>query len=155
RAYQSARPARRMAAEQVLDSLFAAVGKPFRAEELNLDSDGRRPPTEFINLGVPRRAWQLTSTSNERDRPALSLPVTPSLVDVLETFGWRPSRQDAITVRDEATTPLQPALIANGVAAHRAVRLSEDGAITELCLKDQPAEALIRSIYLRTLSRFP
>ena len=146
---------RRMSAEQVLDSLFAAVGKPFRAEELNLDPDGRRPPTEFLNLGVPRRAWQFASTSNERDRPALSLPVTQSLVDVLETFGWRPSRQDAVTDRDETTTPLQPALLANGVAAARVVRLSNDSAITDLCLKDQPAESLVRSVYLRVLSRPP
>lgn len=146
---------RRMSAEQILDSLFAAVGKPFRAEELNLDPDGRRPPTEFLNLGVPRRAWQFTSTSNERDRPALSLPVTQSLVDVLETFGWRPSRQDPITDRDVATTPLQPALLANGSAVNRAVRLSDDSAITALCLKDQPAEALIRAVYLRLLSRRP
>ena len=56
---------RRMSAEQLVDSLFAAVGKEFHAEELNLDPDGRRPPTEFLNLGVPRRAWQFTSTSND------------------------------------------------------------------------------------------
>lgn len=149
----SIRARRRMSAEQVVDSLFAAVGKPFRAEELNLDPDGRRPPTEFLNLGVPRRAWQFTSTSNERDRPALSLPVTQSLVDVLETFGWRPSRQDPITERDEATTPLQPALLANGVAAARVVRLSDDSAITALCLKDDEAATLIRSVTLRILSR--
>ncbi|MBY0395485.1 MAG: DUF1549 and DUF1553 domain-containing protein, partial [Thermoleophilia bacterium] len=48
---------RRLTAEQVLDSMFAAVGKPFRAEELNLDPDGRRPPADFLNLGVPTRAW--------------------------------------------------------------------------------------------------
>jgi hypothetical protein len=146
---------RRMSAEQLLDSLFAAVGKSFGAEELNLDPDGRRPPTEFLNLGVPRRAWQFASTSNERDRPALSLPVTQTLVDVLQTFGWRPARQDPITVRDEATTPLQPALLANGVVANRVARLSDDSAITELCLKDQPIDALIRSVYLRILSRPP
>jgi hypothetical protein len=146
---------RRMTAEQLLDSLFAAVGKEFGAEELNLDPDGRRPPTEFLNLGTPRRAWEFTSTSNERDRPALSLPVVQSLVDVLETFGWRPSRQDPITVRDEATTPLQPALLANGTVAGRVVRLSDDSAITALCLEDQPAERLIGSVYLRILSRPP
>ena len=146
---------RRMSAEQVLDSVFAAVGKPFRAEELNLDPDGRRPPTEFLNLGVPRRAWQFTSLSNERDRPALSLPVAQSLVDVLESFGWRASRQDAVTDRDEATTPLQPAMLANGVAVNRAARLSDDSAITALCLKDQPAEKLVRDVYLRVLSRPP
>ncbi len=133
---------RRMTAEQLVDSLFAAVGKEFGAEELNLDPDGRRPPTEFLNLGTPRRAWEFTSTSNERDRPALSLPVVQSVVDLLETFGWRPSRQDPITVRDEATTPLQPALLANGTVGGRIVRLSDDGAITALCLEDQPAESL-------------
>ena len=146
---------RRMSAEQVVDSLFAAVGKPLGAEELNLDPDGRRPPTEFLNLGTPRRAWEFTSTSNERDRPALSLPVVQSLVDVLETFGWRPSRQDPITVRDEATTPLQPALLANGVAANRVVGLSDDSEITALCLEDRPVEDLVRAVYLRTLSRPP
>jgi len=156
RAYQAAgRKARRMSAEQLVDSLFAAVGKPFRAEELNLDPDGRRPPTEFLNLGVPRRAWQFTSTSNERDRPALSLPVTQSLVDVLESFGWRPSRQDAVTTRDEATTPLQPALLSNGTVGGRVARLSDDSAITALCLLDLSAGSLIRSVYLRTLSRPP
>jgi hypothetical protein len=146
---------RRMSAEQLLDSLFAAAGKDFGAEELNLDPDGRRPQTEFLNLGTPRRAWEFTSTSNERDRPALSLPVVQSLVDVLETFGWRPSRQDPITVRDEASTPLQPAVLANGTIAGRIARLSDDGAITALCLADQPAGSLIRAVYLRILSRPP
>ncbi|MGE3819183.1 MAG: DUF1553 domain-containing protein [Isosphaeraceae bacterium] len=156
RATLAALPARRrMSAEQVLDSVYAAVGKPFRAEELNLDPDGRRPPQDFLNLGVPTRAWQFTSLSNERDRPALSLPVAQSLVDVLETFGWRASRQDPITDRDEATTPLQPAMLANGVAAQRATRLSDDGAVTELCLKDQPAKDLVEDVYLRILSRRP
>ncbi|HEY2156088.1 MAG TPA: DUF1549 domain-containing protein, partial [Isosphaeraceae bacterium] len=94
RAYQArsgagGAPARRMSAEQVLDSLFAAVGKPFRAEELCLDIDGRRPPSEFLNLGRPRRAWQLALPSNERDRPSLTLPVVSSLTDTLLSFGWR------------------------------------------------------------------
>jgi hypothetical protein len=146
---------RRMTAEQLIDSMFAAVGKPLGAEELNLDPDGRRPPTEFLNLGVPRRAWQFTSTSNERDRPALSLPVTQTIVDVLQTFGWRPSRPDPITVRDDATNPLQPAILANGVVANRVSKLSDQSAITELCLMDQSSEALIGAAFLRILSRPP
>lgn len=145
---------RRMSAEQLLDSLFAAVGKPFRAEELCLDIDGRRPPTEFLNLGTPTRAWQLALPSNERDRPALTLPVTSSLTDILIGFGWRAARPDPITLREEVTTPLQPALLANGVVVDgRIARLSDDSAITELCLNDQPIEALIQAIYLRVLSR--
>jgi hypothetical protein len=147
-------PARRMSAEQVLDSLFAAVGKPFRAEELCLDIDGRRPPSEFLNLGRPQRAWQLALPSNERDRPALTLPVVSSLTDTLLAFGWRAARPDPITVRETSITPLQPAQLANGLAVDgRIARLSDDSAITELCLKDQSAEDLIRSVILRVFSR--
>jgi hypothetical protein len=58
-------------------------------------------------------------------------------------------------VREEAVTPLQPALLANGVVSARAARLSDDSAFTELCLKEQPAEALVRSVYQRILSREP
>ena len=160
RAYQ-ARPGgvgaparRRMSAEQVLDSLFAAVGKPFRAEELCLDIDGRRPPSEFLNLGRPRRAWQLTLPSNERDRPALTLPVVSSLTDAMLAFGWRSARPDPITIREESISPLQPALLANGtVVDGRIARLSDDSAITELCLKAQPADDLIRAVVLRVFSR--
>ena len=146
--------ARRMSAEQVLDSLFAAVGKPFRAEELCLDIDGRRPPSEFLNLGRPQRAWQLALPSNERDRPALTLPVVSSLTDALLAFGWRAARPDPITVREESITPLQPAQLANGLVVDgRIARLSDDGAITELCLKTQPADDLIRAVVLRVFSR--
>jgi hypothetical protein len=145
---------RRMSAEQVLDSLFAAVGKPFRAEELCLDIDGRRPPSEFLNLGRPRRAWQLALPSNERDRPALTLPVVSSLTDALLAFGWRAARPDPITVREESITPLQPALLANGLVVDgRIARLSDDSAITELCLTAQPADDLIRAVVLRVFSR--
>ena len=49
---------RRMSAEQLVDSLFAAAGKDFSSEELNMDIDGRRPITSFLNLGTPRSAWQ-------------------------------------------------------------------------------------------------
>jgi len=159
RAYQSrsgadGAPSRRMSAEQVLDSLFAAVGKPFRAEELCLDIDGRRPPSEFLNLGRPRRAWQLALPSNERDRPALTLPVVSSLTDALLAFGWRAARPDPITVREESITPLQPAQLANGLVVDgRIARLSDDSAITELCLKTQPADDLIRAVVLRVFSR--
>ena len=34
---------RRLSAEQIVDSLFAVAGKPFHAEEMNMDVDGRRP----------------------------------------------------------------------------------------------------------------
>ena len=65
---------RRMTAEQLVDSLFVAVGKSFDSEALTQDADGRRPAQDFNNLGVPKHSWELCSLANERDRPALALP---------------------------------------------------------------------------------
>lgn len=146
---------RRLSAEQLVDSLFTAAGKSFASEDLCVDPEGRRPSTEMLNLGAPTRAWQFASTANERDRPALSLPITQTFVDLMQTFGWRPSRQDPITVREETITPLQPALIANGVVANRAIRLSDDSAFTALAICTASPEDLIRQVYLRVLSRVP
>ncbi len=146
---------RRMSAEQLVDSLFAAAGKSFGTEEQCVDPEGRRPPNEMLNLGIPTRAWQFASTANERDRPALSLPVTQTFIDLMQSFGWRPARQEPLTLREEATTPLQPAQLANGVVSGRAARLSDDSAFTALALTDQPLPMLIRGIYLRVLSRPP
>jgi hypothetical protein len=144
-----------MSAEQIVDSLFLAVEKPFHSEELTFDPAGRSPAKAFGNLGHPRRAWQFTSLSNERDRPALSMPVAQSVVDVLVTFGWRESRQNPLSVRDEEANVLQPLMLANGVVGARIVSLSDDSALTRLALADQPLEALVQSIYLRLLSRSP
>src|SRR5262249_34497160 len=44
---------RRLTAEQVVDSLFFAAGKPMNVEELTFDADGRQAPDKFLNLGVP------------------------------------------------------------------------------------------------------
>ncbi len=106
---------RRMSAEQVVDSLFAAVNKSVGAEELTFDPAGRSPADNFRNLGMPERGWQFASLSNERDRPALSLPAAQNVVDVLITFGWRESRQNPLTERDDAANVLQPLALANGV----------------------------------------
>jgi hypothetical protein len=144
-----------MSAEQIVDSLFAAVEKPFNSEELTFDPAGRSPAKSFGNLGNPRRAWQFTSLSNERDRPALSMPVAQSVVDVLVTFGWRESRQNPLTLRDEEANVLQPLMLANGVVGSRIASLSDDSAITKLALSEQPLEALVQSVYLRLLTRAP
>ncbi|MCI0460068.1 MAG: DUF1549 and DUF1553 domain-containing protein [Gemmataceae bacterium] len=146
---------RRLTAEQLVDSLFLAVGKEFQAEELTMDPEGRRPITEMINLGTPRRAWEFTSLSNERDRPALALPMAQSIVDLLVAFGWRDARQNPLTVRDETPTPLQPLILANGVVGSRITQLSDDSAITALCLEDRPLPDLIRAVFRHVLSRAP
>src|SRR6266540_2426231 len=147
---------RRLSAEQLVDSLFAAVGKPFRSEELNMDVDGRRPVKDFNNLGTPARAWEFASLSNERDRPALSMPKAQAIVDTLCAFGWRESRQNPLTVRDQSPNVLQPAALANGLVANgRIARLSDDSAITALALQDRPLPELVRALFLRVLSRPP
>ncbi len=147
---------RRMSAEQIVDSLFVAAGKPLRSEMLSFDQDGRRPAAEMINFGVPRRAWEFTSMSNERDRPALALPIAQSIVDVLVSFGWRETRPDSITDREDGPTVIQPLMLANGlVADSRIARLSDDGAMTALALKELSLEDLIRKTYERMLTREP
>ncbi len=146
---------RRMSAEQLVDSLFAASGKPFDAGPMNVDIDGARSYKSSLNLGEPTRAWQFTSLSNERDRPSLALPFAQPFVTLLETFGWRSSRQDPLTVRDEQPMVLQPAVVANGVLGRRITRLSDDSALTQLALEDIPLETLIERAYLRLLTRRP
>lgn len=146
---------RRMTAEQTLDSLFAAAGKPLHCEELSIDVDGSRLETSSISLGEPKRGWHFTSLSNERDRPSLSLPSAQPLVTLLEAFGWRASRQDPITGREKEPNVLQPAAVANGAATKRIGQLSEDSRFTEIGLTaSTPAEA-VRRYYLQILSREP
>ncbi|HWA98600.1 MAG TPA: DUF1553 domain-containing protein, partial [Pirellulales bacterium] len=146
---------RRMAAEQIVDSLFVATGKPFLVEEVNLDVDGRRALQSSITLGVPRRAWMLASTSNERDRPSLSLPRVQAVVDVLSAFGWRGARQDPASTRDDAPNALQPAILANGTMSIWLTRLSDDHGIVPMALEDRPLAEFVDDLYLRMLTRLP
>jgi hypothetical protein len=77
---------RRVEAEQLIDSLFAATGKPFALEPVNLDVDSVRTIDNALDLGRARRAWMLASTSNERDRPSLMLPRIQAVADVMEVL---------------------------------------------------------------------
>jgi hypothetical protein len=99
---------RRLGAEQIVDSLFSATGKPFDLEEVSLDLDSVRVLSTSITLGQPRRAWMLASTSNERDRPSLSLPRIQAVASVMETFGWRGARQDAVSSATRSRTSSSP-----------------------------------------------
>jgi hypothetical protein len=148
---------RRMTAEQLVDSLFSAVGKKFESEEMNLDVDGRRPVREFKNLGTPYHSWEFTSLSNERDRPALAMPKAQQIADTLTMFGWRESRQGPQTVRDDSPNVLQPATIANGLLSNgRVTRLSDDNALTALATRgDITLSQLTRETFLRIASRLP
>ena len=146
---------RRMSAEQLVDSLFRVTGKAIGSEEMNFDIDGRRPIDTFLNLGTPARAWEFASLSNERDRPALAKPVAQSVIDLLRTFGWREARQSPLTVRDHEPNALQPLTLANGIIGHRAATLSDDSALTALCLEEKPLPRLVEETFLSVLSRQP
>lgn len=146
---------RRLAAEQIVDSLFAATGKPFHTEEVSLDIDGRRDMNSSISLGQPRRCWMLTSTSNERDRPSLALPRIQAVCDVLAAFGWRGARQDPTSVRETAPNALQPAIMSNGTVSIWLTRLSDDHGITQLAVQDLTVDQLVDTLYLKLLTRKP
>ncbi|MDB6137275.1 MAG: Protein of unknown function (DUF1553)/Protein of unknown function (DUF1549)/Planctomycete, partial [Verrucomicrobiaceae bacterium] len=146
--YTSPAP-RRLNAEQIVDSLFAATGKPFKTEEVSLDIDGQRDEKNSLTLGQPRRSWMLTSTSNERDRPSLALPRIQAVGDVLSAFGWRGSRQDPISTRESAPNVLQPAILSNGTVGIWLTRLSDDHGNTSLVLQDQPLDKLIDTLFLK------
>jgi hypothetical protein len=152
--YTASEP-RRLSAEQIVDSLFAITGKPFETEPMCLDLNGRRETDNALDLGVPHRAWMLTSLSNERDRPSLTLPRLQAVSDVMEALGWRGARQDPASTRDASPNALQPAILANGAVSVWLTRLSDDHELTELALREQTVESLVDELYLRLLSRWP
>jgi hypothetical protein len=149
------RQPRRMSAEQLLDSLAVASGKPFDVEPMNIDVDTSRPATLSLNLGLPTRAWQFAGLGNERDRPSLSLPFAQHSVTLMEAFGWRAERQAPLTHRETDPNALQPAIIANGVAVKRASQFSDSSGFTQRALDDIPLNAFIDGIFLRILGRGP
>lgn len=146
---------RRLTAEQVVDSLFAAAGKTMDVEEITFDPDGRRPATTMISLGVPKRAWMFASLSNERDRPSLSLPRAQAVVDVLEAFGWTGSRQSPRTDREASPNVLQPGVLANSTVSVWITRASYRSELAKLALEAPSPEALVDSIFVRFLTRRP
>lgn len=151
----AAQSARHLEAEQIVDSLFSATGAPFDLEEVSLDIDSVRTDNSSITLGVPERAWMLASTSNERDRPSLSLPRIQAVASFMEAFGWRGARQDPANRRETAPNVIQPAVLAHGAMGVWLTRLSDRHELTELALEDQTVEALIDRLFLRLLTRKP
>ncbi len=146
---------RKLSAEQVVDSLYSAVGKRFHGEQLTLDPEGRRDSNTFLNFGAPRRAWEFTSLSNERDRPALALPMAQSVVDLLIAFGWRDSRPSPITNRSNESHLLQPLIVSNGNAGHRLAQFSDNGEMTRLAISAKSADEFVDQMFQQVLSRTP
>jgi hypothetical protein len=146
---------RRMTGEQLVDSLYRAVGKSFGCEELTMDRDGKQDEERFGHFGVPQRAWEFVAVANERDRVSLNLPMAQSVIDMLAAYGWRQQRQEPLSVREAALTPLQPMALANGTAANRVVDLSDGAELTELCLEAQPMDVFVRRVFQRLMTRLP
>ena len=146
---------RRLSAEQVVDSMFATTGKPFRTEEASLDIDSIREQANSVTLGQPRRAWMLTSTSNERDRPALALPRIQAVCDVMAAFGWRASRPDPVTDRESSANSLQPAILSNGTMGTWVTRLSDDHGVTALAFDAKSPAGFVDELFVRVLTRHP
>jgi hypothetical protein len=146
---------RRLSAENLLDSLFAMAGKRFHSEPVTMEQEGRRPVSAFLHFGRPRKAWEFVSPSGERDRPALILPGTQTLVDVLGAYGWRDSRPSPISVRDEDPNVVQPLALANGLVPQRIFTLSDDHALTKIALSDVSPEGLADEMALRVWGRRP
>jgi len=146
---------RRMTAEQIVDSMHLAVGRPMDAGELTFDPEARMKVTAQNHLGKPRRAWQLTSLSNERDRPALSLPKAAAVAECLEAFGWTGSRQEPINHREEEPNVLQPGILSNGLLSIQLTRVTDGDAVTKLAVGADSVDELVESLFVRFLTRQP
>ncbi len=146
---------RRLTAEEIIDSLHTAAGKPIDSEEITFVHDGRHTLDRRQTLGVPHRAWMFASLNNERDRPSLALPHAQATVDVLEAFGWNGSRQMPIFERPTDPNLLQPGILANGTLVQSLSRASWRSELAELAVKAGSPDALIDEIFLRFLSRKP
>ena len=140
---------RRLTAEQLIDSLFAATGVPVYSEELTFDLPGTNKASTFQNLGRPTRAWQFVSLASDRDRPSLTLPRADSIVSVMKAFGWRADRSEPITEREADATVLQPGMLANGVFGTWITRLSPYSDLTMLAIEASSPSQLADDLYLR------
>ncbi|HEX3654544.1 MAG TPA: DUF1553 domain-containing protein [Pirellulales bacterium] len=143
---------RRLSAEQLVDSIYLIAGKAFEAEELNFDPHGSQG---FLKLPAPKRAWQCASLANERDRPALALPVNQQIVDVLSAFGWRETRPDPLTRGVIEAGPSQPLLLANSLMVNHALRLTEDSGLLPHCLQATSPADLAERLFVCVLARRP
>ncbi|MDA7503573.1 DUF1553 domain-containing protein [bacterium] len=146
---------RRLTAEQIVDSLFAATGERIEVEELTFVHDGVIPMNRRLTLGKPSRAWMFASLTNERDRPSLSLPKAQPVVDVLQAFGWTGSRQKPIVQRETDPNVLQPGILANGTLSMSLTRAAYQSSLANLAINATSPEQLLDSLFLRFLSRHP
>ncbi len=145
----------RLSAEQVVDSLHSVAGVAMETEAITFDPEASQKIQNFLNLGEASRAWQLTSLSNERDRPSLSLPKAATIVECLEAFGWRQSRQSPLTHREYEANMVQPGVVANGTLTGSITRLTDRSTATELAIASDSPEQFVEQLFLAVLTREP
>ncbi len=146
---------RRMSAEQIVDTAFHAAGQEMRTEELTMDIEGTLDASRFLNFGYPQRAWEFTTLANERDRPSLAIPRAQAVANVLKAFGWRNSRPEPSTHREEEPNLIQPGVLANGVLGTWLTRLSDDSELTVLARNAETVDSLVDDLFLQILTRYP
>ncbi len=146
---------RRLSAEQIVDSLYAATGVTMDVGKLTFVHDGRRNLSNRQTLGYPTRGWMLASLNNERDRPSLALPRAQPIVDVLEAFGWTGSRQMPVVKRETDPNVLQPGILSNGVLVDTLSRASINSKLARLAVEAESADSLVEALFLRILTRMP
>ncbi len=144
---------RRLTAEQVVDSLHVATGKPMRGEVQSFGQDGSQPRSTFPEMGRPRRAWQLVCTASERDRISLGIPQVDMLNELLTAYGWRPQRQDPLDRPDATPTPLQPLALANGPAAAGLLDATPEAWVTQAAREVTTPAEMVQLMTLTVLGR--
>ncbi|MCE2814834.1 MAG: DUF1553 domain-containing protein [Planctomycetaceae bacterium] len=146
---------RRLEAEQIVDALVHCSGRVMDVEELTFDPDARRPSSNRLTLGVPRRAWMFANLANERDRPSLNLPRAQAIADLLLVFGWNGARQNARTDRESSANALQPGMMSNSITSGHLIRAVRGGDLAALAIEARSPEELVKQIYKRYLGRLP
>lgn len=146
---------RRMTAEQLIDSMHFTCGKTLETEALTFDGEASQKVQNFLNLGPARRAWQLTSLSNERDRPSLSLPKATAVSECMEAFGWKGARQSPHSERPTEANVVQPGVVANGHLTGWITRMTDESAILDIATACETPEQFVDSLFLSVLTRKP
>jgi len=73
----------------------------------------------------------------------------------LKAFGWRNSRPEPKSDREETPNLIQPGVLANGSLGIWLTRLTDDSELTQSMLKPQTVEQLVDELFLRLLTRLP
>ena len=146
RPFFAAPGARRMRAEEIVDSLHVTVRRPFKSERIAYQK---------LDYGTPRRTWQIVSLSNEEDVAVLAKPLLQEIITLAKAFGWRDQRPDPVSVRNDDPHALQPLAMANGELMHRLVKFTDRSYFTELSKRAATLDQYGEQLFLNTLSRLP